>query len=131
MRTALRLLANRSGRRHSARMPTLLIVMIVGAVGFFFFTAARAAAERATVIGQDTCHAAGVQWLDQSVHASGLRLRRKDNGWLGLERSFRFEYSEDGVDRHVGRIVLLDGKLVSFSGPTRAAQAVVRNFPQT
>ena len=131
MRTAPRLLANRTGRRHSARMPTLLILMIVGAAGFFFFTAGRAAAERAAEIGRDACHAAGVQWLDQSVHASGLRLRRKDSGWLGLERSFRFEYSEDGVDRHVGRVVLLDGKLVSFSGPTRAAQAVVRNFQQS
>jgi hypothetical protein len=111
-------------------MPTLLILMIVGAAGFFFFTAARAAAERAAEIGRDACEAAGVQWLDQSVHATGLRLRRMDNGWLGLERSFRFEYSEDGQDRHIGRVQLLGGKLVGFSGPSRAAQAVVRSFPQ-
>ena len=111
-------------------MPTLLILMLVGAAGFFFFTAARAAAERATEIGRDACEAAGVQWLDQSVHATGLRLRRMDSGWLGLERSFRFEYSEDGQDRHIGRVLLLGGKLTGFSGPSRAAQAVVRNFPQ-
>ena len=110
-------------------MPTLLVLMLVGAAGFFLFTAARAAAERAAEIGRDACEAAGVQWLDQSVHANGIRLRRRDDGWLGLERSFRFEYSEDGQDRHVGRIVLLGEKLVGFSGPTRAAQAVVRAFP--
>lgn len=110
-------------------MPTLLLLMLVGAAGFFLFTAARAAAERAADIGRDACEAAGVQWLDQSVHATGIRLRRRDDGWLGLERSFRFEYSEDGQDRHVGRIVLLGEKLVGFSGPTRAAQAVVRAFP--
>ena len=110
-------------------MPTLLLLMLVGAAGFFLFTAARAAAERAADIGRDACAAAGVQWLDQSVHATGIRLRRRDDGWLGLERSFRFEYSEDGQDRHVGRIVLLGEKLVGFSGPTRAAQAVVRAFP--
>lgn len=110
-------------------MPTLLVLMLVGAAGFFLFTAARAAAERAAEIGRDACEAAGVQWLDQSVHATGIRLRRRDDGWLGLERSFRFEYSEDGQDRHVGRIVLLGEKLVGFSGPTRAAQAVVRAFP--
>lgn len=107
-------------------MPTLLLLMILGAAGFFFFSASRAAAERAIEIGRDACAAAGVQWLDQSVHASGLRLRRKDNGWLGLERSFRFEYSEDGHDRHIGKLVLLGGRLVGFSGPSRAAQAVVR-----
>jgi hypothetical protein len=110
-------------------MPTLLILLIVGGAGFFFFTAARAAAERATEVGHDACQAAGVQWLDQSVHAIGMRLRRKDNGWLGLERSFRFEYSEDGENRHIGRIVLLGDKLVGFSGPSRAAQAVVRSIP--
>ncbi len=112
-------------------MPTLLVVMIVGAVAFFFFSAARAAAEHAADIGRNACTAAGVQWLDQSVHAAGLRLRRKPDGWLGFERSFRFEYSEDGHDRHVGRLVLLGGKLVGFSGPTRAAQAVVQGFGST
>ena len=43
---------------------------------------------------------------------------------LGFERSFRFEYSEDGVERHVGRLVLHGEDLVQFSGPTRAAQVV-------
>ena len=105
-------------------MPTLLILMAVGVTAFFMFTAARAAAERAAEIGRDACQAAGVQWLDQSVHAIGMRLRRQDTGWLGIERSFRFEYSEDGQDRHVGRVVLLGEKLVGFSGPSRAAQAV-------
>ena len=110
-------------------MPTLLILMIALVAGFFFFSAARAAAERATEIGRDACHAAGVQWLDQSVHATGMRLRRREDGWLGIERTFRFEYSEDGHDRHIGRVVLLGEKLVGFSGPSRAAQAVVRGFP--
>ena len=103
--------------------------MAVGVTAFFMFTAARAAAERAADIGRDACQAAGVQWLDQSVHAIGMRLRRQDTGWLGIERSFRFEYSEDGQDRHVGRVVLLGEKLVGFSGPSRAAQAVVRSLP--
>jgi len=111
-------------------MPTLLILMIVGAAGFFLFTAARAAAERAAVIGRDACDAAGVQWLDQSVHSTGMRLRRREDGWVGMERTFRFDYSEDGQDRRSGRVVLLGERLVSFSGPSRCAQAVVRDFPQ-
>ena len=105
-------------------MPTLLILLIVGGAGFFFFTAARAAAERAAEIGRDACAAAGVQWLDQSVHAIGMRLRRLDNGWLGLERSFRFEYSEDGIQRHIGKLVLFRDELVYFSGPVRGASVV-------
>lgn len=113
------MLAIGRGCPHIARMPTLLILMIVGGAAFFFFSAARAAAERAAVIGRDACQAAGVQWLDQSVHASGMRFRRGDDGRFGLERTFRFEYSEDGEDRHVGRLVMRGGRLVGFVGPTR------------
>ena len=93
--------------------------MAVGVTAFFMFTAARAAAERAAEIGRDACQAAGVQWLDQSVHATGMRLRRRDTGLLGIERSFRFEYSYDGVDRHIGKLVLRGDRLVSFVGPVR------------
>ena len=105
-------------------MPTLLILMICASVAFAFWSAARAAAERAEQVGRDACHVAGVQWLDQTVHASGLRLRRGEDGRLGFERSFRFEYSEDGSDRHVGRLVLRGVRLVSFSGPLRGTGVV-------
>ena len=101
-------------------MPTLLVLMICAATGFAFFSAARAAAERAEAVGRDACDAAGVQWLDQTVHASGLRLCRGADGRLGFDRSFRFEYSEDGRDRHVGRLVLRGQRLVGFSGPLAA-----------
>lgn len=91
--------------------------MIVGAIGFAFWNSARAAAERAEALGREACLAANVQWLDQTVHASGIRLRRGYDGRLGFERSFRFDYSRDGSDRHVGRLVLRGDRLVSFSGP--------------
>lgn len=104
-------------RRHINWMPTLLILMIVAAMAFAFWSAGRAAAERAEVVGRNACQAAGVQWLDQSVHAIGIRLCRNDNGRLGWERTFRFDYSVNGHDRQVGRLVLRGERLVSFSGP--------------
>ncbi len=105
-------------------MPTLLILMIVGALAFSYWSAARAAAERADAVGRNACRAAGVQWLDETVHASGLRLQRGEDGRLGFERTFRFEYSEDGNDRHIGRLVLRGDRLVSFSGPLRGTGVV-------
>lgn len=105
-------------------MPPLLMLMILIALGAAWWSTARAAAERAEELGRNACSAAGVQWLDQTVHADGLRLRRRRDGWPGLERSFRFEYSEDGEDRHIGRLVLLGDELVSFSGPVRATSVV-------
>lgn len=100
-------------------MPSLILWMIAGAAVFAYWNAARAAAEHAKQLGRNACSAAQVIWLDESVHASGIRLRRGEDGRLGFERSFRFEYSYDGVDRHVGRMVLRGQKLVSFIGPVR------------
>ncbi|MFC0678890.1 DUF3301 domain-containing protein [Lysobacter korlensis] len=98
-------------------MPTLVLLMILGALAFGYWSAGRAAAERAEALGRNACHAAGVQWLDQSVHEIRVRVCRRENGWLGLERTFRFDYSLNGDDRHSGRLVLRDGRLVSFTGP--------------
>lgn len=98
-------------------MSGLTILMIVCAAGFAFWSASRAAAERAAELGRDACKRAGVQLLDDSVHAERLRLRRRPDGKMGLEYDFRFHWSDDGVNRHIGRMVLLGGELVSFSGP--------------
>ncbi len=106
-------------RRHIGRMPTLILLMIAGAAAFAYWNAARAAAEHAEKLGRNACTAAGVIWLDQTVHASGLRVRRNDDGRLGFERTFRFEYSHDGIDRHTGKLVLHGQKLVSFIGPVK------------
>lgn len=106
-------------------MPTLLILMILGAMGFAFWSASRAAAEQAILLGGNACRMAGVQLIDQTVHATGLRLRRGEDGRLGFERSFRFEYSQDGTDRHVARLVLRGERLVSFSGPVEAANRIM------
>ena len=102
-------------------MSGLTILMILGAAGLAFWSAARAAAERAAALGREACRRAGVQLLDDSVHAERLRVRRRPDGRLGLEYGFRFHWSDDGVHRHVGRMVLLGGELVSFSGPVGPA----------
>ncbi|MFC6842022.1 DUF3301 domain-containing protein [Xanthomonas theicola] len=99
-------------------MPSLILLMIAGAAVFAFWNASRAAAERAEILGRNACQAADVQWLDQSVHGTGLRLRRLPSGWLGVERTYRFDYSYDGVDRHSGRLVLLGDQLIAFAGPS-------------
>lgn len=104
-------------------MPSLILLMIAGAAAFAYWNAARAAAERAERLGRNACAAAEVLWLDQTVHASGLRLRRGEDGRLGFERSFRFEYSYDGLDRHIGKLVLRGERLVSFAGPVRPSAA--------
>lgn len=101
-----------------------ILTLLAIALGYGWWSSARNAAERAGDVGRNACEAAGVQWLDQTVHADGVRMRRRADGWPGLERSFRFEYSEDGQERHVGRLVLFGDELVSFIGPARATNIV-------
>lgn len=103
-------------------MGTATLLMIAGAVAVAFWNASRSAAERAAALGREACRRAGVQLLDHTVHADRLRLRRRADGRLGLEYSFRFYWSDDGVQRHVGRMVLLGEELVSFSGPVDPGQ---------
>lgn len=97
----------------------VILLMILGAAAFSYWNAARAAAERAGQLGRNACEAAQVIWLDQSVHATGIRLRRNEDRKLGFERTFRFDYSHDGVERHSGRLVLRGDQLVSFVGPVK------------
>lgn len=101
-------------------MPTLILLMIAGAFAYAWWNASRAASEHATAVGHAACRRAGVQLLDQTVQATGFRLRRRSDGRLGLERSFRFDYSHDGIERLRGRMVFHGERLVSFTGPAPA-----------
>jgi hypothetical protein len=103
--------------RHSNKMPTLIVLMLVAAAAVAFWNSGRASTERARELGRDACRAANVQWLDEAVHVVAIRPRRLGNGRLGWERTFRFDYSIDGRDRHAGRMVLRGDRLVSFAGP--------------
>lgn len=105
-------------------MPSLILLMLAGAAGYAFWNSSLAAAEAARRISRNACQAAGVQWLDQSVHAIALRPCRLANGWLGLQRTYRFEYSRDGADRHAGRIVLRGEELLQFTGPSQGPALV-------
>jgi len=96
---------------------TMIALMILGALALAWWNASRAANERAVVLGRAACERAGVIWIDQTVHGIGLRLYRRENGHLGVERRFAFEYSWTGHDRHSGQLVLRGGHLVSLVGP--------------
>ena len=54
-------------RRHIRWMESLLVVMIVAGLAFAYWSAGRAAAERAEALGRDACRAAGVQVPAQAV----------------------------------------------------------------
>lgn len=109
-------------------MVQLILLMIVGAAAVSFWNNNRAASEYAHILGRRACEAAGVQFLDDSVQLNGYAVRRRDNGWIGLDRKFHFDFSVTGADRHSGRMIIRDKQLVYFDGPQRPADNVVVPF---
>lgn len=83
----------------------VIIVALSGLLGFWWSSfAAREAARQACL---RRCAEHGLQFLDDSVALSRLRLQRNPLGRLVFYREYRFEFSRDGVERHPGRVRLL------------------------
>lgn len=81
--------------------------------GWFVFDALRAR-ETATRAARDACREQGLQFLDDTVQGARTRLARDAEGLMRLQRTFAFEFSDDGVNRRAGRVVLLGGRLESL-----------------
>jgi hypothetical protein len=76
------------------------------AVGYRVWHKALEAREAANRIARETCSKAVVQLLDETVAFAGFRLGRDVNGRRRLLRTYTFDYSNDGIERHQGFIVL-------------------------
>ncbi len=94
----------------------LLLLWILAGAGWFW-SSSQVANEAARAFGRSACEAADVQWLDQNVQLVAMRLRRRPDGWLAIEREYRFDYSRDGETRQSGRVTLLGRRLQALSGP--------------
>lgn len=102
-------------------MNNLLAILALLLLGWFWLDSLRAR-ELATGICHAACTQRDVQFLDQTVALRRLGLRRTDSG-LRLRRVYRFDFSEEGVGRRSGYLVLvgLDLELISMGLPDRAA----------
>ncbi len=82
-----------------------------------FWTASRAAAEKATMLGRKLCQKANVQWLDQSVHQVSLSLKRNEHGRFAWRRVYSYEYSHGDEDRYSATITLLGLNAIGWTEP--------------
>jgi hypothetical protein len=104
-------------------LETMLSLILV-LLAVYVWQNALKAREQARALGHDLCAGAGVQLLDQSVTLSGLALTRNLDGNLRLRRSYAFEVSLDGHDRHRGSLQTLDGRVLSWSLPATHAPPI-------
>ena len=84
------------------------------AVGALLWADSLRARERAVRAGRSACERYGLQFLDDTVSFTRLRLGRDEGGQLKLARTYTFEFSDTGNNRRHGAIVILDGEVTDL-----------------
>lgn len=104
-------------------MSHLFIVCLLLLLGWFWLDSLRAR-EIAIGICQAACRQRDLQWLDQTVALRRLGLTWRAEG-VRLRRVYRFDFSEEGMERRQGYIVMrgLNLEELSFGLPDRVADA--------
>jgi hypothetical protein len=94
-------------------------VFIVFLVVLVWYLADSLAAREAGVLAaKEACEKEGLLFLDDTVAQRGIRVMRKDNGHLAIQRSFEFEYSDTGNNRRPGNVTLLGRVVIMiYTGP--------------
>jgi hypothetical protein len=104
-------------------MSNLVAVFLLLLLGWFWLDSMRAR-EIATEICKTACNQRELQFLDQTVALRRLGLAWRSEG-LRMRRVYRFEFSEEGVGRRSGYLVMRGLALedLSFGLPTQTQDA--------
>jgi hypothetical protein len=85
-------------------------IALLAAAVFLWLDSLRAR-ERAVKAGRAACERYALQFLDETVSFTRMRLRRDAEGQLKIARTYTFEFSDTGNNRRHGAIVMLGGEL--------------------
>ena len=85
--------------------------IILVLAGVFLWLDSLRARERAVQAGRAACKRYDLQFLDETVSFTRLRLARGEDGNLKIKRTYTFEFSDTGNNRRNGAIVMLGGEL--------------------
>lgn len=90
---------------------TEILVIILLAMLLWFIADSLKARELAHVAARKACEDANVQFLDDTVSQTRVRLTRDHEGRVVLERWFGFEFSPLGDDRQQGMVRLKSNRV--------------------
>ena len=85
--------------------------IVLLAAGIFLWLDSLRARERAVKAGRAACERYALQFLDDTVSFTRMRLRRDEEGQIRIARTYTFEFSDTGNNRRHGAIVMLGGEL--------------------
>ncbi|OYY93285.1 MAG: hypothetical protein B7Y41_10860 [Hydrogenophilales bacterium 28-61-23] len=89
----------------------LLLASLAGMAWFWWDSLQKR--ELAVNAARAVCERSGVQFLDDSVALSKMRMRRDSDKRARVYREFSFDYSSLGDDRQAGRVYLLGAVVLS------------------
>lgn len=96
---------------------TKIILLLLGTAALLYFYSSLRIRELAIDAARKRCADIGVQFLDQSVSASGTRLRRNaaqhGSHWI-IERHYRFEFASTGEERYRGLVTMRGNRLAGI-----------------
>jgi len=85
----------------------LLGFLLVAGCGLWFWRDSLGAREQACTASARACQQSNVQLLDDTVALERLWWRRDHDGRLQLERLYVFEFTDTGMRRQVGSVLLV------------------------
>ena len=109
-------------------MSTFAGILFIALLIWFWLDSARAR-EIATAICQAACQERDLQFLDQTVAVNRLSVRWTGQG-IRIRRVFRFEFSEEGLGRRTGHVILTGINLEDFSLGLPTEPGKVLPFPR-
>ena len=86
---------------------TSLIPLVLLGLLLWFWQNTLRIRELAVTAARQTCYRQNLQLLDGTVVLHRLSLKRNPAGRITVRRTFLFGYSEDGVERHTGFVIML------------------------
>jgi hypothetical protein len=91
-----------------------LALLLVIVLGTLLWADSLNARERAVRAGRSACERYQLQFLDDTVAFTRMRLARDDEGQLKIRRTYTFEFSDTGNNRRHGAIVMLGGEVADM-----------------
>ena len=89
---------------------SLLLLAVLG-LGVWFWLHSIRILEIAREAGRRACAREDLQFLDDTVAGTKLRLARNAYGRRVLRRTYRFEFSETGNSRREGEVIMLGDRV--------------------
>jgi hypothetical protein len=89
-----------------------LVLIVMGAAGFWFLRDSLAARERANAAAMEACQRLSLQFLDGTVAFARLSFAR-ERGQLGIRRTYVFDYTANSIERRQGFVILFGRRVES------------------